>query len=59
MRDIGIGTVVNEFINKGWRRVDKGIKRAREVVDEGLDKARRAKETIENAVKRALDYTRE
>lgn len=56
IRDSGVSGVMD----KGWRRVDEGIEKAKEVVDEGLDVARRAKETltenIESAVKRAQEH---
>ena len=50
----------NELIDSGWRRVDSGIERAKGVVDEQMDKARRAKETlrvkIETAITRAKEH---
>ncbi|KAI9879824.1 MAG: hypothetical protein M1830_007006 [Pleopsidium flavum] len=56
VRHAGLSGVMDE----GWRRVDEGLERAKEVVDEGLEKARRAKETltesIENAVKSAQEH---
>ena len=56
IRDSGLSGVMD----KGWRRVDEGIEKAKEVVDEGLEVARRAKETltesIESAVKRAQEH---
>lgn len=56
IRDGGLSGVMDE----GWRRVDEGIEKAKEVVDEGLEVARRAKETltesIESAVKRAQEH---
>ncbi|KAF2499568.1 HlyIII-domain-containing protein [Lophium mytilinum] len=59
MRDAGIGSVANNFIDEGWRRVDSGLGKAKGVVDEGLTKARHARDTIEHAVERALDRARE
>ena len=56
VRDAGISGVMDE----GWRRAEEGLGRAREVVDEGLERARRAKESltenIESAVKRAQEH---
>jgi len=56
IRDNGVSGVMD----KGWRRVDEGIEKAKEVVDEGLEVARRAKETltesIESAIKRAQEH---
>lgn len=40
--------------DKGWRRVDSTISHAREVMDEGLDRARRAKESLKDSVSHAL-----
>lgn len=50
----------NELFDLGRRRVDSSIERAREVVDDGMDKARRAKDAlrvkIETAVIRAKEH---
>lgn len=63
IRDAGIGTVAQEFYEGGRRRMDSGFERARGVVDGGLDKARKARETIEltieHAVERALARAKE
>lgn len=40
--------------DKGWRRVDSTISHARGVVDEGLDRARRAKESLKDSISHAL-----
>lgn len=56
VRDAGFSGVVNQ----GWQKAEEGFERAREVVDEGLEVARRAKESlkesIESAVKRAQEH---
>lgn len=55
IRDAGIGSVAHEFYEGGRRRVDVGFERARGVVDGGLDKARRARETIELTIEHAVE----
>lgn len=56
LRDAGFSGVVNQ----GWQKAEEGYERAREVVDEGFEVARRAKESlkenIESAVKRAQEH---
>lgn len=51
---------LSEILGDGWRIAEEGFERAREVVDEGLEKARKAKESlkesIEHAVKRAQEH---
>lgn len=63
IRDSGIGSVAQEFYEGGRRRVDESFERAKGVVDGGLDKARKARETIEltieHAVERALARAKE
>jgi adiponectin receptor len=59
MRDAGIGSVAGHFIDESWKRVDSGVGKAKHVVDEGLEAARRATQTIEHAVERALHRARE
>ncbi|PSN60357.1 IZH family channel protein-like protein [Corynespora cassiicola Philippines] len=55
IRDAGIGSVAHEFYEGGRRRVDESFERARGVVDGGLDKARRARETIELTIEHAVE----
>lgn len=54
------GSGFSEFIDGGWRLAEEGFEKAKEVVDESLEVARRAKETlkenIDNAVKRAREH---
>ena len=53
VRDSGLSSVVDE----GWRMAEESLGKAREVVDDGIERARRAKEalkeSIEHAIKRA------
>ncbi|KAF2749948.1 HlyIII-domain-containing protein [Sporormia fimetaria CBS 119925] len=67
IRDAGLGTVAHDFYEGGRRRVDEGFQHAKDVVDGGLDKARKARDkavetiehTIEHAVERALARAKE
>ncbi|KAF2652263.1 adiponectin receptor protein 1 [Lophiostoma macrostomum CBS 122681] len=52
IRDTGIGSVAQEYYEGGRQR-------AKDVVDSGLDKARKARETVELAVERALARAKE
>ncbi|KAI4134952.1 MAG: hypothetical protein LQ347_001088 [Umbilicaria vellea] len=56
VRDAGFSGVVNQ----GWQKAEEGFERALEVVDEGFEVARRAKEglkeSIESAIKRAQEH---
>ncbi|KAH8731458.1 adiponectin receptor protein 1 [Phaeosphaeriaceae sp. PMI808] len=58
LKDGTIGSYAHEFYEGGRRKMDEGYEIAKGVVDGGLDKARRARETIEltieHAVQRAL-----
>ena len=49
----------NELIDEGWRRVDSGLERAREVVDDGMDKARRAKYALTRKIEVAVAEAKE
>ncbi|KAL8636552.1 MAG: hypothetical protein Q9228_006063 [Teloschistes exilis] len=53
-------TGFSDLAHEGWRIAEEGFERAKEVVDESLEKARRAKESlresIEIAVKRAREH---
>ena len=50
----------SELIDGGWRLAEEGLEKAKGVVDESLEVARRARETlkesIDNAVKRAQEH---
>ena len=50
----------SELIDGGWRLAEEGLEKAKVVVDESLEVARRARETlkesIDNAVKRAQEH---
>lgn len=56
MRDAGIGSVAQDIVEGGLERAQKMVDG---VVDGGLGKARRAKETIEHAVEHALARAKE
>lgn len=53
-------TALSEIMDEGWRIAEEGFGKAKGVVDESLEKARRAKEnlkeSIENAVQRAREH---
>ncbi|KAF2876318.1 IZH family channel protein-like protein [Massariosphaeria phaeospora] len=54
-REAGISGVAHDFYEGGRRRVDESFERARGVVDGGIDKARRARETIEATIEQAVE----
>jgi adiponectin receptor len=49
-----ISTYAQEFYEEGLRKMDEGFEIAKGVVDGGLDKARRARETIELTIERSV-----
>jgi adiponectin receptor len=55
MRDAGLGAVASDLMDSGRRKMDEGMHIATELVDEGIDKARRAKEAVKDAVKAKID----
>ncbi|KAG9572819.1 adiponectin receptor protein 1, partial [Aureobasidium melanogenum] len=55
MRDAGLGAVASDLMDSGRRKMDEGMHIATELVDEGIDKARRAKEAVKDAVKTKVD----
>ncbi|KAF2792000.1 adiponectin receptor protein 1 [Melanomma pulvis-pyrius CBS 109.77] len=55
IRDAGLGSVAHEYYEGGWRRIDEGLERAKGVVDGGLDKARKARETLELTIEHAIE----
>jgi adiponectin receptor len=63
LKDGSIGSYAQEFYEEGLRKMDEGFGIAKNVVDSGLDKARRARETIEltieHSVARALARAKE
>jgi adiponectin receptor len=63
LSDGTISTYAHEFYEEGLRNMDEGYEIAKGVVDGGLDKARRARETIEltieHGVQRALARAKE
>lgn len=58
VRDSNLATA-GELLDEGWRRAESGIKGAKEVVDDSLDKARRAKETLKLKIDSAVKGARE
>lgn len=50
---------ISEMIDEGWRIAEGGVQKAREVVDEGIDKARRAKYTLKDSIDRAIRRAKE
>ncbi|KAF1914964.1 IZH family channel protein-like protein [Ampelomyces quisqualis] len=63
LKDGTLGAYAQEFYEEGLRKMDEGFEMAKGVVDGGLDKARRARETIEltieHGVQRALARAKE
>lgn len=53
------GTGLSEIVDEGWRIAEEGFGRAKEVVDESLEKARRAKESLRESVEHAIKRARE
>ena len=49
----------SDMIDGGWRMAGEGVQRAREVVDEGLEKARRAKENLKDSIEYAIQRAKE
>jgi adiponectin receptor len=54
LRDGTISSYAHEFYEEGLRKMDEGLELAKGVVDGGLDKARRARETIELTIERSV-----
>lgn len=57
MRDSGIGSVAHDFLEEGKRRLDAGYGKAKVVVDEGMDKARRVRNTVKESMEYAIAQT--
>lgn len=55
IKDRGISGALDD----GWRAVDSGLAHAREVVDEGMERALRAKTAMRESVDRAIQLARE
>ena len=55
VRDKGLAEIVDE----GWRMAGDGLGKAKGVVDEGLEKARRAKENLRENIEHAIQKARE
>jgi adiponectin receptor len=54
LKDGTISTYAHEMYEEGLRKMDEGFEIAKGVVDGGLDKARRARETIELTIERSV-----
>jgi adiponectin receptor len=54
LKDGTISTYAHEMYEEGLRKMDEGFGIAKGVVDGGLDKARRARETIELTIERSV-----
>ena len=52
-------TGLSEMIDGGWRIAGESVQKAKEVVDEGLEKARRAKEGLKDSIEYAVQRARE
>ena len=52
-------TRLSEMIDGGWRMAGEGLGKAKEVVDEGLEKARRAKESLKESIEHAVQRAKE
>lgn len=50
VRDRGFSAAIDD----GWKAVDSGLSHAREVVDEGMERARRAKLALRESIDRAI-----
>ncbi|KXJ95443.1 progestin/adipoQ receptor family protein [Microdochium bolleyi] len=62
MRDQGIANATDaaeSFMDEGRKVMDKGLERARGVVNEGFEQARHAKESLEDTVQKAIARARE
>lgn len=53
VKDAGMNAS-HDYFGSSWRSMEEGIERAKGVVDEGLDKARRAKDSVKNALETAV-----
>ncbi|KAI9671513.1 MAG: hypothetical protein M1817_003565 [Caeruleum heppii] len=59
MREVGLSNMAGELMDEGLRRMDEGIERAKGVVDEGMDRARRVKESMKESIEHAITIARE
>ncbi|KAF2757263.1 adiponectin receptor protein 1 [Pseudovirgaria hyperparasitica] len=57
LREAGIGSVAQDFLEEGRRRLDAGYGKAKGVVDDGLDKARRVKDSVKESMEYAIMQT--
>jgi adiponectin receptor len=59
VKDSGIGLAAYDFLENKRRRMDEGIQRAKEAVDEGIGIARQAAESFEQTITSALAKAKE
>ena len=52
-------TDISEIIDGGWKIAEEGYEKAKEVLDEGLEKARRAKATLKDNINHAVAKAKE
>jgi adiponectin receptor len=55
VRDAGLSGVVDE----GWRRAETGLKSAKDVVDDGIEHVRQAKEAMKRSIEHAAQRAKE
>lgn len=53
------GTGFSDFVDEGWRIAEEGFEKAKEVVDESIEKARRAKQSLKDSVEHAIKRAQE
>ncbi|KAJ4379975.1 inc metabolism membrane protein [Didymella sp. IMI 355093] len=54
LKDGTLGSYAHEMYESGRRKMDEGLEAAKGVVDSGLDKARRARETVETTIEHGV-----
>lgn len=59
MRDVNIGDMASDFVDTGMRHLDESVTRAAELMDEGLEKARRAKDHLKGSIDYAIKIAKE
>ncbi|RDW77137.1 putative IZH3 [Coleophoma cylindrospora] len=59
MKKQGFAGAAGTLFDEGWKAVDGSLERAQKVVDEGFHKAKKAAETLEETIERAVLRARE
>ena len=59
MRDAGLGAVASDMLDSGKRHLDEGVTRAAELMDEGIEQAKRAKDVLRTKVDHAIRRAKE